>query len=108
VLLTGVLADNYTLLWVILLFFVSIAQINVHLAVFNLIPIPPFDGSRILFTFLPQKYYFKIMRYERYIFIGIFILLFTNVLDVPLDFLFVKVYTALYRLALLPFGLFGV
>ena len=96
------------LLDLIIVFFESIAQINVYLAVFNLLPIPPFDGSRILFVVLPQKYYFKIMRYERYIFIGIFILLFTNVLDVPLDFLFVKVYTALYRLALLPFGLFGV
>lgn len=31
-------------------------QINIILAIFNLIPIPPLDGSHILFTFLPQKY----------------------------------------------------
>ena len=108
VLLTGVLDDNYTLLWVISLFFVSIAQINVHLAVFNLIPIPPFDGSRILFTFLPQKYYFKIMRYERYIFIGILVLLYTGIFDAPISFLSDAVLNAILAFATLPFKLLGV
>jgi Zn-dependent protease len=36
-----------------------------------MIPVPPFDGSRILYVFLPPKYYFKVMKYERYIGIGI-------------------------------------
>lgn len=40
---------------------------------FNLIPVPPFDGSRIAFAFLPQKYYFAIMRYEQYIMIGLLV-----------------------------------
>ena len=38
---------------------------------FNLIPVPPFDGSRIAFVFLPQRLYFKIMRYERQIMLGL-------------------------------------
>lgn len=50
-------------------------MLNISLAVFNLIPIPPFDGSRIAYTFLPVNLYFKIMRYERYIMIAILLLL---------------------------------
>ena len=106
--LTGIIEGVYGVLFVISLFFVAIAQINVHLAVFNLIPIPPFDGSRILFTFLPQKYYFKIMQYERFIFIGILALLYTGVLDAPIAFLSEKVLIAVETLALLPFNLLGV
>ena len=56
-------------------FFLS-AYLNFAFAFFNLIPLPPFDGSRILFTFLPTKYYFSIMRYERQIMFGLLITLF--------------------------------
>lgn len=51
------------------------AQINLVFAFFNLIPIPPFDGSRIAYVFLPAKTYFKVMRYEREIMYGILIAL---------------------------------
>ena len=89
-------------------FLLYIATISISLAVFNLIPIPPFDGSRILFVFLPQRIYFQIMRYERYIFIGIFILVYSGLLDGPLDFLNLRLFNVLYYLAQLPFTLFGV
>ena len=39
---------------------------------FNLIPISPLDGSKVLYAFLPEKYYWKLMRYERY---GMFLLI---------------------------------
>ena len=68
----------------VITFLLYIAQINISLAVFNLIPVPPLDGSRILGIILPDRLYFKIMQYERYIYIGLMILLFTDVLDVPL------------------------
>ncbi len=55
--------------------------LNISLAVFNMIPIPPFDGSRIAYVFLPPKLYFKVMQYERYIMIAILaLMLFTPVL----------------------------
>jgi len=51
------------------------AVLNVGLAIFNLIPIPPLDGSKILNAILPQRVYFKIMQYEQYGFIVLIILL---------------------------------
>lgn len=59
--------------------------INIGLAVFNLLPIPPFDGSRIATLFLPQRAYFKLMKYERYMFMAVFVLLFLGVLNFPLS-----------------------
>ncbi len=58
--------------------------LNVVLAIFNLIPIPPFDGSRIFYVFLPPKWYFGIMKYEQYIMIGFFVLLAFGFLSRPL------------------------
>ncbi len=51
------------------------AAINFMFALFNLIPIPPFDGSRIALVFLPTKIYFGIMRYERQIMLGLLIVM---------------------------------
>ena len=50
--------------------------INLGLGIFNLIPIPPFDGSRILNVVLPPKLYFKIMKYEQKIYWGVIAWLF--------------------------------
>ena len=68
-------------------FLAMFASLNVSLAVFNLIPIPPLDGSRIFLQFLPAKWYFGIMRYERYIQIGLIVLLWLGVLKPVLGFL---------------------
>jgi Zn-dependent protease len=55
----------------VLLFLLYFFSINIGLGVFNLIPIPPFDGSRILYVALPKKWYFKVMKYERQIYWGV-------------------------------------
>ncbi len=98
-------APNTTLWVIIYYFFQFCASININLAVFNLLPIPPLDGSRIISVIIPDKYYYKIMQYERYIRIAIIVLLFTNILTVPLSFLSSLVFGALDFVASLPFTL---
>jgi len=52
-------------------FLLAFYTINIGLGLFNLLPIPPFDGSRLLNVFLPPKIYFEIMKYERKIYFGV-------------------------------------
>ncbi len=54
-----------------LIFLYIFHTINVGLGLFNLLPIPPFDGSRILNLILPPKAYFEVMKYERKIYYGV-------------------------------------
>lgn len=84
--ITGTVA-NYGIFAIFTDILYQIAYVSTALAVFNLIPIPPLDGSRIALIFLPEKTYFKIMQYEQYIFIALFVLLFTGILDLPINFL---------------------
>ena len=69
-----------------LIFFGYAHSMNIYLAVFNLIPIPPLDGSRLLFIFLPDKYYFGLMKYEQYIKIAFLVALYLGVISIPLEF----------------------
>ncbi|HIX66317.1 MAG TPA: site-2 protease family protein [Candidatus Anaerotruncus excrementipullorum] len=62
-----------------------IAAINLGLGVFNLIPIPPLDGSKVLGALLPEELYFRYMRLEQYGFILLVVLLATPLLDRPLS-----------------------
>lgn len=71
--------------------FVYITLINISLAVFNFLPIPPLDGSKIFNAILPEKWYFTIMKYENFIFIALIILVYSGLLDTPLSFLQGKV-----------------
>ncbi|MBQ1961896.1 MAG: site-2 protease family protein [Clostridia bacterium] len=92
-------------LYYIVMFFNYISQISVSLAVFNLIPIPPLDGSRIISAFLPPRIYYNLMRYERYFFMLLIVLMASDVLAVPLSYAIGSVDSALFWLASLPFRL---
>ncbi len=98
--------DGQALVWYVsYMFFAYAAMINVSLAVFNLLPIPPLDGSKILALIIPPKYYFKYMQYERYIILGVFLLIVIGVLDAPLSALTSLVMKGIEWIADLPFQL---
>lgn len=65
---------------------VTLIYMNIGLAIFNLFPVPPLDGSKILSAILPTRIYFRIMQYEQYGFILLLILLnlpiFSNILSI--------------------------
>lgn len=83
----GAFHNGSTVMFAVMYFFYFAASVNVTLAVFNLLPIPPLDGSKILSAVLPDRIYFKYMQYERYVMIALFILLFTGILDTPISWL---------------------
>ena len=87
-----------TVVYVTVMFFFIAAELNIFLAVFNLLPIPPFDGSRIFFIFLPVKWYFGIMKYERYIRIVLLILLWFGFLTGPLQWLSTAILNLVFKL----------
>ena len=58
-----------------------LVMMDVGLAVFNLIPVPPLDGSRILLVVLPQNLYFRIMKYERVLFVILLAAVWAGALD---------------------------
>ena len=101
--LATVFPDPDTIPAAFIIFFQFTALININLAVFNLLPVPPLDGSRILFAVLPTKYYFAVMKYERYIMIGIMVLLFTGILTAPLSLIANFVYDLFFSILSLIF-----
>lgn len=74
--------------------------LNLGLAVFNLLPVPPLDGSRIFNLVLPEKLYFKVMKYENIIFGILFLSIWLGFLDKPLYFLQQKAFDLMNRLSI--------
>ena len=93
------LPDYYMVVSVVLSFLMFYTYANVTLAVFNLLPIPPLDGSKILFMFLPDKIVYKIYQYERFFFIAVIILIWF----LPIGFISDTVTDFIMNIASLPF-----
>ena len=92
---TSAMRSGNNALYTILQMLSIMISVNLSLAVFNFLPIPPLDGSKIFGAILPEKYYFFMMQYERYVFIALILLLYTGILSTPLRFLTGLLYSLL-------------
>lgn len=87
----------------IVAFFKYYMLINIGLAVFNLIPLPPLDGSRIAAAFMSDKMERNYYKYQNIIMIVVFILIFTGILSVPLSIAQSLLYKAIITITSWPF-----
>ncbi len=73
-------------------FLFNLTAINIGLGIFNLLPVPPLDGSKILACFLPPKARFSYLKFERYgsivLFVAIYFLNLSDYLGIALEFIF--------------------
>ena len=91
--------------WVAVLCLLSnLALLGVGMGLFNLIPISPLDGSKILFALLPDRAYYTILRYEKYVMGVLIVLVLLGVFDRPLSFLMLHVLQAFCAVTGMPMG----
>ncbi len=98
-------AGSHAVLEYVISFLEYTAVLSVGLAVFNILPISPLDGSKVLFACLPDRAYLKLMRYERYGMFLLMALLLLGVLDTPLTVLRSGLLNILSRVCWFPFTL---
>jgi Zn-dependent proteases len=99
---SGIAAD---IVGILITFFSISAQINISLCLFNLIPLPPLDGEKIIALFLPDSAEAFLQRYGMVFQLLILFLLFSNILTGPLMTLVSNVYNNMLSIANLFFHL---
>ena len=86
----------------------NIAYLSIALGLFNLIPFPPLDGSKVLFSFLPDRLYLRLMYLERYGMLALvaIVLILNRVFDVsPITLAGTAVYNVFFEIAVWANGL---
>ena len=81
------------------------AYISLGFCIFNLIIVPPLDGSKVLFSLLPDRLYLKLMRYERYGSLLLLVLVWSGLLGKPLRTLISLAFSGLWPVAQAAFHL---
>lgn len=99
--------SNYMIVFYIALAFEYFIIINLSLAVFNLLPIHPLDGSRIIGALLPPKANFFMYKYQQYISIAVLVLIISGVLSTPMNWIINHLFDGIYALFFWVDMLFG-
>lgn len=89
----------------LLLFLCQMAVLSVGLGLFNLIPLPPLDGSKVLDVLLPERWYHLVLRYERYLMLAVVLLAWSGAFGGPLTAAMELVLRELCRVVQFPFAL---
>ena len=79
------------------------AVLSVGLGLFNLLPLPPLDGSKILFSLLPDRMYGTVLRYERYFILAVVLLAWTGLFSGPLSWCMEQILWGMCQLTRFPF-----
>lgn len=98
------LYSTQSIVFYICTFLYYTALIAIGLGVFNLIPVPPLDGSKILYGILPESLYMKILHYEQMLSILLLLVLFSGVLNGPLIGARSAIFEVFYQFANMIFG----
>jgi Zn-dependent protease len=88
-------------------FFQVAVLVNISLAVFNMIPVPPLDGSRLISSFIPEESYFRFARYEQFIGLGFIALVIfaPNALSTVIRFVADPIYNSMITVTSFVFGI---
>ncbi len=89
-------------------FFQTLIFVNISLAVFNMIPIPPLDGSRLVSSFIPEESYYRFARYEQYIglaFLALVVLVPNNIVGKVISFFALPIYNSMSYVIQLLLGI---
>lgn len=105
----GVLANltvktelQFNLVYFAILFLYYGVYMNITLAIFNLLPVPPLDGSRIFYVFLPPRAYYKVMQHQRVITLVVMALLLLGPLSALVNFLSTLILKGMFALVGMP------
>ena len=90
----------------LLMFLCYTVALSVGLGLFNLLPIPPLDGSKIFFSLFPDRIYIRILRNERFIMLAVLLLVWSGLLSGPLSMAMSWVVQGLCAITQFPFQIF--